>query len=107
MEMGFGPGWGVRNDDPGAAVLLAPGNKWTLIPIGGVTGMRPGMELEFQCVEDLLGLPTCTSIPTVFGDVNIVQDSGKRYVSANPRNNVASNADEPNCAKVSFISWLL
>ena len=107
--MSFGPGLTVRYTDPGAAVLLAPGHKWTVIRNAAFAGypgfadLLPGMELEFQCVEDLLGLPTCTSIPTVFGDVNIVQDSGKRYVSGNPRNNVVSNADEPNCAKVSFI----
>ena len=64
------------------------------------TKTENGWVLEFQCVEDLLNLPSCSVSSTIFGDVHYVATEGVKYVAADAKNGLSEVVPEADCPKV-------
>ena len=64
-----------------------------------------GFEVEFQCVEDLVHLPECSSVDTAFGEVNFELTAGVPYENSQfsqPSAVQTSNVRQADCAKSCF-----
>jgi len=64
-----------------------------VVPLGG-------WSMEFQCVEDLLDLPTCDISASDFGDVHYRETGSVQYSTSTANNDFSEAMDEANCPRV-------